>query len=137
MAAIALIGALVVAAVLAVGVPLLLPWPQRLRWLLTSNADAVGTAGWALGGDVLDEVTVELVVADLVLIGHATGHTSAWLRGDRATLDASLDDRFRLERWQADATPLLLIERSHALALYGPDGCVTSLHRHAPTKEAT
>ena len=125
------VGALIALA----AVPLLLPWPQHLRWLIASMAvpDPVGMTP-VVPPVLMREVTVTAVcrsVQSVAVECAATSPPAAPLRyvlpadGDGAVVAAA-----RLERWAAAATPLLLIESgADGCSLHGPAHAVVGLRR--------
>jgi hypothetical protein len=115
-----------VAAVLGIAtVPFLLPWPQHVRWLLTTMATPDPT-GMSAGPGLLmmREVAVTevhrwagQVTVELTGISPVGTPTSYVLPGSAATAVAVA----RLERWLAAQTPLLFVADANGEAsLHGP-----------------
>jgi len=123
------IAAIGVVAVLA-AVPLLLPWPQHVRWLIASTA--LQTDPCSLNTGVapvgrLEEVTVcRVTLGQEGLIDVATETTN---RSEHLSMPAAASsDVARLQRWASARTPLLQITGpSGEVSLYGPTHAVVGL----------
>ena len=124
-----LLGCLIGAALCAaVAVPLLLPWPARVRYLVNAN-----TIDPLLGFGPAPRVSMRVVVVDAV---DACGGRLELVLGDGMTerrshfeVPGCVPARVAiLDGWSALRTPLLLMAdeegRQH---LYGPSGAVTDL----------
>jgi hypothetical protein len=120
---------LIALCVFMVVMPLLLPWPQRLRYVIASDVSPWAASGWASSGHVLSEATVDYFATDRVLLSSHGGRPARWLSASRPGLEGeSLDDVLNLLlTWWARSTPLLVVETGTTINLYGPDGCVTGL----------
>jgi len=123
---IAAIGVVVVLA----AVPLLLPWPQHLRWLIATTA--LPSDSYSLNAGVapvgrLEEVTVcRVTLGQEGLIEVATEITN---RPEHLSMPAAASsDLARLQRWAAARTPLLQItDPSGEVSLYDPTHAVVGL----------
>jgi hypothetical protein len=120
--------ALVAGAVALVLVPLRLPWPQRVRWLVAANA----LGSWGIPTD--PAIVREVFVVDLyddtpprrVVVrpaGRPVRDTSLALPDT-----AGLSSAAQLARWRAAATPLLLVSDGRGgVSLHGPARSVCGL----------
>jgi len=109
--------------------PFVLPWPQRVRWLLASTAMPDPT-GMNARPPTMREVTVgrvhrsgEHIAVELI---EAKRDTPTWysIQADAATLESAAD----LDHWSAAQTPLLLIAGTDRdVSLHGPANAVTGL----------
>ena len=116
--------------------PLLLPWPQRVRWLVISNAARdPWSAGWA-GAPALEEVEIYAV------FGGDDG--AIWVsRPAVARLevfpsrDISPADQAVLREWASAGTPLLAMRRaSGEVSLHSSHTAVTGLFSHEALEAA-
>jgi len=126
--------ALVIAAIGVVAglaaVPLLLPWPQHLRWLIASTAlqtDPCSLNTGAAPVGRLEQVTVcKVTLGREGLIEIATETTN---RSEHLSMPAVPSiDVAGLQRWAASRTPLLQItDPTGEVSLYGPTHAVVGL----------
>jgi hypothetical protein len=116
MTAVFVVAGLVALATFAV-LPFLLPWPQHLRWIVSSTACDQWATGPLLG---LNEVTILAAVSE--------GAGVVWISG---TSEASSEilvlsqptpaDLARLARWEAAGMPLLKVTHHDGeVSLHGP-----------------
>ena len=113
----------------AVGAPLVAPWPTRLRCLLAAQTPDpfLGLAPWSR--TVMREVTVARVsvegdTVEVVLADPATGSCSSSPSSSRTT--SSRDSSPSLKAWCASGLPLLLIiDETGAAQLAGPERSAT------------
>ena len=127
-----LLGCAIGASIAAVvAVPLVAPWPVRLRYLLT--APATDPFHWLAPTPRLEMRAVRLtefdchdgdvdLIADEVDADRATRITLEH-RGCTPAAVAKLDG------WMTLETPLLMMTEHGKVHLYGPDGAVTNLDR--------
>jgi hypothetical protein len=113
--------------------PLLLPWPNHVRWLVAANA-AVDRWGPGAGIDVfVDEVRVADRSDEVVWITRA-GATADDAMSVAAVSDA---DRCCLDRWAAAGTPLLQVtHRDGTVSLHCPTRAVVGLQPATDSRAA-
>ena len=123
------------AATLLVGIvltvlPLLLPWPMQLRWIIASNV-APQPLRPAIVPDSTTLTDVTVYAAD-----DQAGHIVTWLASSshggvlRFTCPASDDAMDRLQQWCSDATPLLLVSPSDGIGqLHSDSACLLDLRK--------
>lgn len=107
--------------------PLQLPWPQRVRWLVASNA--LGYWGLPTQPTIMTEVFVVDVCAGdpfwVVLRAPGAARPDTTLVLAEAAPFGTVP---RLARWRAAGTPLLLVsDRSRSVSLHGPTSAVCGL----------
>jgi len=122
-----------VAGVLAIAtIPLLLPWPQHLRWLIASMAApdpvamSVGTCPLLMCEVAVRDVhrSAGWITVQLVGISPSRSSSSYALSVDATGPDVAA----RLERWSLAQTPLLFVDDAHgAVSLHGPSHSVVGL----------
>jgi hypothetical protein len=125
-----LVLAVVVFALLGVA-PVLLPWPQRVRWVAlvaSTPLDPWGMAGPVTSSGLWDVVTVCTVSSGAVPrvgVAFAACHRDAWLWCPLSAAEVG-----QLRAWAAERTPVLMgTDDSGRVALYGPEAAVVGLER--------
>jgi hypothetical protein len=121
------LAALVVLAVVIVTIPMLLPWPQRARWLIA--AQTIDTLGVGPATPQLREVVITMTARrdgeceiDLAAPGSRQGRTTL--------VGTSLQraDIAALHGWCAAAVPVLMHAGGDGqVSLHGPSGSVVGL----------
>ena len=122
------IGALIAA---VVAVPLVAPWPVRLRYLLTTPA--TDPFHWLAPVPRLEMRAVRLTEfdchdgdVDLIADEVDTDRTTRITLEHRGCTPAAVA---KLDGWMTLGTPLLMMTDQGKVHLYGPDGAVTNLDR--------
>ena len=127
-----------VAALLAIAtVPLLLPWPQQIRWLLASTAIPDPFAMSVVPDPLtLREVTVGYVHGSAERVAVALTEISPVATPSWYVIPASaatLEQVARLQRWSVAHSPLLLItDPDGGASLHGPSHAVVGLRPSIP-----
>jgi len=112
--------------------PLMLPWPWKLRWIITLEVVNPIVAAAHLRHDVRLEQVV-LIRADqgpagLVIVVERDGSERPGAGRELVGGLASVGDIAALEGWSHSRTPLLLVEEGHRTAtLQGPRRAITGL----------
>jgi len=117
---------------LAVG-PLVLPWPAKLRWMVTAEAVnplvAVANARRRRRTEEVVLVSVDEVVDGFVVVvepDYPDGHQA---RRRLVGTPSSIAKVATLEGWYRNGTPLLLVDWAGLVAtLQGPHAAITGLH---------
>lgn len=114
-------------AALAAAVPHVLPWPQRLRWLIATNSMADPFGG--LAPDLfLEEVSVQSTVCSTSTTVWLTPPARRALPRVLSLSTVTISDRTWLDRWAVARTPLLLMTTANGeVTLRGPSRCVVGL----------
>jgi hypothetical protein len=108
-------------------VPLVLPWPVRLRWIIiTATADPWTAGSSALALEECRIEAVQVTGTGPVMIACKDGAATELLQVPAV----SLADRDQLERWRATRTPLLKDGRAGgAVTLSGPSASITAFRQ--------
>jgi len=112
--------------------PLVLPWPWKLRWIVTVEAANPIVAAAHLRHDVrLEQVVViraDQGPAGLVIVVARDRSEHPCAGRELVGGPASAGDIAALEGWSHSRTPLLLVEEGHRTAtLEGPHRAITGL----------
>lgn len=129
-----LLAAVLIAGTVALAIgPLLLPWPWKLRWIVTAEAVnpliAVSNAHHHVQ---LEEVVLVKFADDhatlVVVVEPDRGEPRA--RTELVGPPCSIGELAALEGWYTGRTPLLLVEEEGGVAtLQGPHRAITGLHQ--------
>ena len=128
-----LIGCVLGAAIVAaIGVPLLAPWPFRVRYLANATTiDPLLGLGptTRLEMRAVTPVAVDVFAGGVELVAEEVG-TREPRRVSLTRVHCAPAVVAELDGWAATRTPLLMIvDDDDAVHLYGPDGAVTNLSR--------
>jgi hypothetical protein len=128
-----LIGALIGGAIVLAAGPLLLPWPWKVRWMVTAETVnpliAVSNAHHHVQLEEVALVSFTTGPAALELVVEPDGADAGRARTTLVGSAPSPGELAALDGWYAGRTPLLLVEDSDGLAtLQGPHRVITGLH---------